>query len=71
MWGPRAENPWLQLVFDAVGPDRPAGPAAGDARTVLASEAGPLAGLLTDAGFADVRIEEVAVSSRAPSFEWW
>ena len=72
VWGRRDRNPWLGVVFDAVTAQTgfPV-PPPGMPGPFSLSEAGPLAGLLSAAGFADVRIEEVAVSLRAPSFEWW
>ena len=73
VWGPRARNPWLGLVFDAVGeqlgtpipPPGVPGPFALD-------DAGRLAALLTEAGFRDVEVTEHPVPLRAGSFtEWW
>jgi enediyne biosynthesis protein CalE5 len=73
VWGPRAENPWLGVVFDAVTahtglpvppPGLPGPFALGDRDR--------LCGILTAAGFGAVRVEELAVPLRAPSFEaWW
>jgi SAM-dependent methyltransferase len=62
VWGPRAENPWLALVLDAVGaelgmpvpPPGVPGPFSLDDRAALA-------GLLARAGLADVVVEDVVV----------
>ena len=73
VWGPRARNPWLGLVFDAVAeqlgtpipPPGVPGPFALD-------DGGRLAALLADAGFRDVEVAEHPVPLRAASFaEWW
>jgi SAM-dependent methyltransferase len=73
VWGPRARNPWLAVVFDAVGavlgielpPPGVHGPfALGDAAQVDT--------LLRDAAFRNVGVEEVEVPLRTASFdEWW
>jgi SAM-dependent methyltransferase len=73
VWGPRERNPWLGVVFDAVGaqlgmpmpPPGIHGPFALD-------DPGALAAVLSDAGLEDVRVEELPVPYRATSFEdWW
>jgi len=73
VWGPRARNPWLGLVFDAVGaqtgspvppPGVPGPFSLGDVELVGA--------LLRMAGLRDVRVTELATPLRAGSFdEWW
>jgi SAM-dependent methyltransferase len=73
VWGPRERNPWLGLVFDAVSaqtgepvppPGVPGPFSLGDPARVVA--------LLTDAGFSDVRLRELATPLSAGSFEeWW
>lgn len=73
VWGPREENPWLGLVFDAVSaetgspvppPNVPGPFSLGDPRRLTA--------LLTDAGFDDVTVEGVPAPVRSPSFDaWW
>jgi SAM-dependent methyltransferase len=71
VWGPRERNPWLGLVFDAVGAQlgRPVPPPGIPGPFSLAHGLGPL---LEDAGFADVTVRDVAVPLRAGSFEqWW
>lgn len=73
VWGPRARNPWLGTVFDAVAaqvgtpmpPPGVPGPFALD-------DPAALAGMLTEARLADVTVGEVPVPLRAASFdEWW
>ncbi len=72
-WGPRADNPWLGLVLDAVSavagrplppPGRP-GPFALDDPQHLAE-------LLQTAGLIDVQVRPEPMPMRVPSFEeWW
>ena len=73
VWGPKADNPWLAIVMDAVSaqighevpPPGMPGPFA------LADEL-RLGQLTRDAGFRDVHIDHLAVRFHAPSFdEWW
>jgi SAM-dependent methyltransferase len=72
VWGPRARNPWLSLVFDAVSaqlgvtlpPPGVPGPFALD-------DPERLAGLLAGAGLADVAVTEVPTPLRDASFEAW
>src|SRR3954467_2978240 len=67
VWGPKADNPWLAIVMDAVAaqvghevpPPGMPGPFA------LADEVG-LGRLTRDAGFRDVHIDHVAVRFHAP-----
>jgi SAM-dependent methyltransferase len=71
VWGPRERNPWLGLVFDAVGAQlgRRVPPPGVPGPFSLAHGLGPL---LEDAGFDDVSVGELAVPLRARSFEeWW
>ncbi len=73
VWGPRARNPWLGLVLDAATetlgrpvppPGRP-GPFALEDRERLAA-------LFSDAGFADVAVEEVPTPLQTATVEeWW
>ena len=73
VWGPREDNPWLGLVFDAVSAQRgePV-PPPGIPGPFSLSGAGVLAGLLEGAGLADVAVSELSVPLRAGSFEeWW
>ena len=72
VWGPRARNPWLSLVFDAVSaqlgttlpPPGVPGPFALD-------DPERLAGLLAGAGLADVAVTEVPTPLRDASFDAW
>lgn len=72
-WGPRAENPWLGLILDAVSdqfgvpfpPVTIRGPFQLDDADALAQD-------LRDGGLRDVRVERVATPMRAASLdEWW
>src|SRR5918999_17853 len=73
VWGPRERNPWLVVVFDAVGAQLGRSvPPPGIPGPFSLADAGELATLLTAAGLADVAVAELAVPLRAPSFEqWW
>jgi SAM-dependent methyltransferase len=73
VWGPREQNPWLGLVFDAVSAQIGAPiPPPGIPGPFALSAADHLAGLLRDAGFEHVNVSEEAVPLRADSFdEWW
>jgi ubiquinone/menaquinone biosynthesis C-methylase UbiE len=72
VWGPRARNPWLSLVFDAVSaqlgttlpPPGVPGPFALD-------DPERLAGLLAGAGLAEVAVTEVPTPLRDASFDAW
>ena len=73
VWGPREENPWLNVVFETVGaqlgmpmpPPGVPGPFSLDSRTRLA-------GLLVDAGFTDVAVTELSSPLRDSTFDaWW
>jgi len=72
VWGPRARNPWLAVVFDAVGavlgapvpPPGIPGPFALDNPVRLGR-------LLTGAGLADVTVEEVPTPLHDASFDAW
>ena len=73
VWGPRAANPWLSLVFDAAaevfgGPVPPPGmpgPFALSDRDLLGR-------ILSDAGLGEVAVEEIAGTRRESTFEqWW
>jgi SAM-dependent methyltransferase len=72
-WGPRARNPWLSILFDAVTaalgmpipPPGMPGPFSLDDHHTLEA-------LLVSAGFADVAVREVSAPMHAGSFdEWW
>jgi SAM-dependent methyltransferase len=73
VWGPREDNPWLGVVFDAVSAQigRPVPPPGVPGPFALA-DAGRLAALLSGAGLAEVSVSELSVPLRAASFEeWW
>lgn len=73
VWGPRARNPWLSSILDAVGAQlvRPV-PPPGVPGPFSLQDGERLAGLMRDAGLADVAVRDVEVPMRASSFEdWW
>ena len=73
VWGPRADNPWLGVVFDAVSAlvGRPV-PPPGVPEPFSLGDRAQLAQLLRAAEFADVEVTEHATPLRAGSFdEWW
>jgi SAM-dependent methyltransferase len=73
VWGPRARNPWLGIVLDAVGAQLGAPmPPPGIPGPFSLEDSGKLAALLSDAELSDVVISELPVPARAASFEeWW
>ncbi len=73
VWGPRAHNPWLGIVFDAVGAQLGAPvPPPGVPGPFSLDDPDRLARLLADAELADVVVTEVATPLRAASFDaWW
>jgi len=73
VWGPRVDNPWLGVVFDAVSAQMGVPmPPPGMPGPFALEDADRLRGLLLDAGLADVAVRELAVALVAPSFEdWW
>jgi SAM-dependent methyltransferase len=73
VWAERERNPWLGLVFDVLSEQlgHPV-PPPGVPGPFALSDGHRLERLFVDAGFLDVRIEEVSVPLRAPSFDgWW
>ncbi len=73
VWGPQHDNPWLDIVFDAINsvtglhvpPPGVPGPFA-------LQDQSRLRAILDGAGFAEVIIEAVPTPLRSPSFEqWW
>jgi SAM-dependent methyltransferase len=73
VWGPREQNPWLGVVFDAVAAQlgRPV-PPPGVPDPFSLSDAARLSALLSAAGLAGVSLSELAVPQRSASFEeWW
>jgi ubiquinone/menaquinone biosynthesis C-methylase UbiE len=73
VWGPRARNPWLGLVFDAVSAQLGAPvPPPGIPGPFSLDDSDRLVRLLTNAGLVDTVVTEVAVPLRAASFDtWW
>jgi ubiquinone/menaquinone biosynthesis C-methylase UbiE len=73
VWGPREQNPWLGIVFDAVSAQlgTPV-PRPGVPGPFSLGDAGRLAAVLQQAGLADVEVREVSTPYRAASVEeWW
>jgi enediyne biosynthesis protein CalE5 len=73
VWGPKARNPWLGVVFDAVGAQlgRPLPPSCMPGPFALADRE-ELQRLLTTNGLDRVVVRELAVPLSAPSFDlWW
>lgn len=73
VWGPRARNPWLGLVFDAVTAHVGAPvPPPGVPGPFSLDDADRLTRILRDAGLRDVGVEEVEVPLVTRSAEeWW
>jgi SAM-dependent methyltransferase len=73
VWGPRERNPWLAVVFDAVGAQLGAPvPPPGVPGPFSLDDSDRLAGLLAGAGLSDVVVSELSVPLHAASFEeWW
>ncbi len=73
VWGPRERNPWLGVVFDAVGEQLGAPvPPPGVPGPFSLADSDRLAGLLSAAGLSAVVVGEIAVPLHAASFEeWW
>ncbi len=72
-WDARAANPWLGLIFDAVGEQFGVEfPPPGIAGPFALGDAGGLADALRDGGLADVDVQQIATPMRAASVEeWW
>jgi SAM-dependent methyltransferase len=73
VWGPRARNPWLGMVFDTVSTQLGARvPPPGIPHPFSLDDSEKLARLLSDAGLADVSVGELGMPYRADSAEeWW
>jgi SAM-dependent methyltransferase len=73
VWGPRARNPWLGIVFDAVSAQLGSPvPPPGLPQPFSLDDADRLERVLTAAGLARVDVHELAVPYRAASVgEWW
>lgn len=73
VWGPRARNPWLGVIFDTLtaASGTPV-PPPGIPGPFSLDDAGRLEGILAGAGLADVVVDEVPTPYRAPTVsEWW
>jgi SAM-dependent methyltransferase len=73
VWGPRARNPWLGVIFDTLSAATGAPvPPPGIPGPFALDDAGRLEAILTDAGLADVVVGEVPTPYRAATVaEWW
>jgi SAM-dependent methyltransferase len=73
VWGPRAQNPWLALVFDAVSAQiGKMVPPPGVPGPFSLDDAGRLVAVLRDGGLRDVTVSELSTPARSASFdEWW
>ncbi len=72
-WAERDRNPWLGLVFEAVTEQlgQPV-PPPGIPGPFSLGDPSQLHRLFVDAGFKEVRVEDLSVPLRAPSFDgWW
>jgi len=72
VWGPRAANPWLGVVLDAVSAQlgTPV-PPPGIPGPFALDDPDRLGHLLTGAGMADVAVSELPTPLRDPSFDTW
>lgn len=73
VWGPRASNPWLGVLMDAVSEHigSPV-PPAGIPGPFSLGDRDQVAKILTDAGLSAVSVSELASPFKASSFdEWW
>lgn len=73
VWGPRARNPWLGLLFDAASETlgRPV-PPDGIPGPFNLAEPAKLRAAFAETRLVDLTIEEIAVDTRAPSFDaYW
>ena len=73
VWGPRARNPWLSLVFDAVSAQvGKTVPPPGVPQPFSLDDAGRLVGVLREGGLREVVVGELPTPVRVASFEeWW
>jgi hypothetical protein len=70
VWGPRERNPWLAIVLDAVSAQLGVPvPPPGVPGPFSLDDAGRLRDLLVAAGFVEVRVRELDVPLRTPSFD--
>ena len=71
-WGPRADNPWLAIVLDAVGAHLGMEmPPPGVPGPFTLADAGELASVLRDGGLTDVEVDRVAVPYESTVDHWW
>jgi SAM-dependent methyltransferase len=73
VWGPRTRNPWLGVLLDTVQEHTgsPVPPAGIPGPFSLAGD-GALAGILTQAGFEEIQVQELAVPTHDASFDaYW
>jgi ubiquinone/menaquinone biosynthesis C-methylase UbiE len=72
VWGPRARNPWLSVVFRVVGEHLGQVPPPGVPHPFSLDDPGRLAEVLRAGGFGDVEVDELSLPYRAHSAdEWW
>jgi ubiquinone/menaquinone biosynthesis C-methylase UbiE len=73
VWGPRAENPWLGLLLDAVGAELGGQfPPPGVPAPFSLDDAGRFGSVLEDGGLTGVEVTPTPVPYRAGSLdEWW
>lgn len=73
VWGPRERNPWLGVVFDAVGEELGVPtPPPGIPHPFSLADADRLGAVLAGAGLAYVQVGELSVPYHAASVdEWW
>lgn len=73
VWGPRARNPWLGVVFASVSDQLGATmPPPGIPHPFSLDDAQQLAGVLSEAGLADVAVSEFDTPYHAATVEeWW
>jgi len=73
VWGPRARNPWMSVIFDTLSEasGTPV-PPPGIPGPFSLDDAGRLERILTGAGLANVAVDEVPTPYRAATVaEWW
>ncbi len=73
VWGPRAANPWLAVVFDSVSDQLgTTTPPPGIPHPFSLDDGQRLAAVLSEAGLAEVTVSELSTPYRAASVEeWW
>lgn len=73
VWGPRARNPWLDVVFNSVSEHLGAPtPPPGVPHPFSLDDAGRLTEVLAEGGLADIAVTELETPYQAASVEeWW